>query len=120
MELDDSHQLCLSGDNGSGDVFGLWLPSRTLTTGAIVQTGQIFKPDGLALASLSLGALLLARTAHYLLMLDADPSALDALDLPEARRSLEPDDDTWQAILKWADPKETGHFGRSLRSAARS
>jgi hypothetical protein len=97
-------QLCLAGDNGSGDLFGLWLPSRTPMQGAVVQTGEIFALDGLALAATSLESFLLAKTAYYLLLLEADVGALDALGLPHALRSTDPDDETWRDVLKWADP----------------
>jgi hypothetical protein len=97
------NELLLAGDNGAGLVFGLWLPSRNAETGAVVQTGEIFEPRCLAVAATSLTALLLARTAYYLLLLEAS-EALEVLHLPAALRTSNPDEETWLAILKWVDP----------------
>jgi hypothetical protein len=97
-------ELQLAGDNGAGSVFGLWLPSRNAMTAAVVQTGEIFEPQCLAVAATSLTTLLLARTAFYLLVLEL-PKALEPLQLPAALRDSSPDDKTWLAILNWADPR---------------
>ena len=114
-------QLCLAGDNGAGGVFGLWRPSRSATSCAVVQTGEVFESDCLALAATSLEAFLLARTAYYLLLLEADADALDVLALPEPIRASDPDGETWQAVLAWADPARPNSpddpFNARLRAA---
>jgi hypothetical protein len=47
----------------------------------------------------------MARSAYYLLLLDARPEALDALSLPQNLRTSNPDQRTWRAIVQWADPR---------------
>jgi hypothetical protein len=101
-------ELWLAGDNGAGEPFGLWLPAATDGTAPVVSIGQIFEPECLAVAGSSLLAFLLARTAYYLLLCEAPSEALDAIGLPLALRAKSPDDDTWLAIGRWADPARPG------------
>jgi hypothetical protein len=63
--------------------------------------------DPYALAGTDLAPFLKGRTAYYLILLDADPSALDALGVPEPLRvqAEEADNDLYYALREWADPE---------------
>jgi hypothetical protein len=101
-------ELWIAGDNGQGEPFGLWLPAATREAAPIVAVGQTFKPECLAVVGSSLEAFLLSRTAYYLLLYGAPPEALDAIGLPEELRAEDPDEETWIAIGRWADPARPG------------
>lgn len=110
-------ELWLAGDNGQGEPFGLWLPAATRHTAPVVAIGEIFEPKCLAVAGSSLNAFLLSRTVYYLLLCGATSEALDAIGLPAALRAESPDDDTWLAIGRWADPGRPGPSDHPHRAA---
>lgn len=100
-------QLLVFGDNGAGDVFGLWLAETSATTGPVVQVGEVFEDECLAVIGDTLPAFLAGWTAYYLLLDGGDhESALDALGVPPPLRSLPDDgsDEEFYARLSWASP----------------
>ena len=101
-------ELVLFGHNGAGDVFGLWL-DRTVAekpTAPVVEVGEIFEPDCLALAGTSFARFLVGWTAYYTLLCGRNEAVLDRIGLPEALRFAEEDldDEAFTAIRRWADP----------------
>jgi hypothetical protein len=102
-------ELLIFGGDGTGDQFGMWLPTARDAQPLIVQVGEIFEERSFAIVGDDLPGFLLARTAFYLLSFadDEDTSAgLDALDLPDRLRALpsDGDDDVYYELLAWANP----------------
>ena len=104
-------QLWVAGDNGEGDLFGLWVPSTDATGRAIVALGQIFRAGTgcMAVTGSHLERFLLLRTSCLLLLCDGPAAALDALAIPPEIRADELNDETRTAIEQWADPSRPGH-----------
>jgi hypothetical protein len=103
-------ELLIFGGDGTGDQFGIWLPTARDARPLIVQVGEIFEERSFAIVGDDLPGFLLARTAFYLLSFaeDEDTSAgLAALDLPDRLRELpaDGDDDTYFELLAWANPE---------------
>ena len=106
-------ELWIAGDDGSEDHFGLWLPCATEETAPVVQMGEIFEDDNLALAGSSLQPFLAANSAYLLLSSEATPPlALDALEVPSELRFTFSGEESWHAtaIFRWADPAGPGNF----------
>ena len=102
-------ELLVFGGDGTGDQFGIWLPTARDARPLIVQVGETYDERSLAIVGDDLPGFLLARTAFYLLSFadDDDTSAgLDELDLPRELRALpaDGDDDTYFELLAWANP----------------
>ena len=102
-------ELLIFGGDGSGDQFGIWLPTARDARPLIVQVGEIYGDDR-NLVGDDLPSFLHAWTAYYLLSFseDEDTSAgLAALELPGRLRALPPDgdDDTYFELLAWANPE---------------
>ena len=76
-------ELWIAGDDGLEDHFGLWLPCATEEKAPVVQTGEIFEDDNLALAGGSLRPFLAANSAYLLLSSEATPPL--ALDIGRNR-----------------------------------
>jgi hypothetical protein len=93
-------ELVVFGDNGSDDSFGLWLPRgrRDDDPAPVIQIAEV--GDGFAVAGTSLVPFLTGWSAYYLLLLEADRSALSALGVPQRLWDAEPD----EKIFAWADP----------------
>lgn len=97
-------EVVVIGNDGAGDIFGLWLPEEDERP-LVVTIGAIFEPGCMGIAGQDLNAFLRARTAYYLLPPDeATTAGLDALDVPAELRHLDPDDTTWAQINEWASP----------------
>ena len=97
-------EVVLIGDDGDGDIFGLWLPEEEERP-LVVTVGAIFEPGCMGVAGEDVNAFLRARTAYYLLPPDETTTAgLDALEVPVELRSGDPDDTTWTKINEWASP----------------
>lgn len=100
-------ELCVAGGDGEGNQLGLWLPAKTDETAPVVELGQRCTSHCLTIVGSSLSAFLLHRTVYFLLCYGSDPpptAAFDALDVPQALRSLETLSDSWDAVAHWADP----------------
>jgi hypothetical protein len=102
-------ELLIFGDNGAGDVFGLWLPTARDAQPLIVQMGEIFEERSLAIVGDDLPSFLLAHSAYYLLTFAEDDDvddALAAIGLPDNLRELDLDDgdEAYFELLSWANP----------------
>lgn len=75
-------ELVVFGSDGSDGLFGLWLPKGRSPDAQvpILEIGE--GGEGFALAGTDIVSFLMARTAQYLLVLEADTGALDALAFP--------------------------------------
>jgi hypothetical protein len=103
-------ELVVFGDNGQGDLFGVWLPggdddARPL----VVEVGGVFEPETLAVVGTDLAAFLTGWSAYYLLLVTPEhdtAAGLDALGVPDELRTpgAELDDDDMAALLAWASP----------------
>jgi hypothetical protein len=100
--------LVVFGGDGCGDPFGIWAPPGGGSTPLIVKVGAIFELGCMAVVGTSFSRFLLGRTAYYLLLDDTDPSCLDLLGVPQSLRTSDPDDATYEAIVRWADPELPG------------
>jgi hypothetical protein len=99
-------EVVVFGGDGSDALFGLWLPKgRTPDAPAPVIELDV-SGDPYALVGTDLARFLKGRTAYYLILIEADPSALDALGVPKKLRvpGSEADDDLFYALREWADP----------------
>ena len=99
-------EIVVFGGDGSDALFGLWLrKGRTARSPAPVIELDI-SGEPYALVGTDLARFLKGRTAFHLSLSEADPSALDALDVPENLRvsADEVDDDLFYALRRWADP----------------
>lgn len=100
-------QLLVIGDNGAGDVFGLWLGDDDATPAPVIQVGEVFEDACMAVVGDDLTSFLAGWSAYYLLLSgEGHESALDALGVPAAFRSLPGNgsDDEFYARLAWASP----------------
>jgi len=97
-------ELVIFGNNGSDDLFGLWMPQGIAGKAQIpvIMVGEIFTPRCMAVVGTSLASFLKAWSAFYI---QNDPDdigdALDALGVPSELRNWEPD---MSALFAWADP----------------
>ena len=103
-------ELLIFGDNGAGDVFGIWLPTARDAQPVIVQVGEIFEERSFAIVGDDLSSFLLAHSAFYLLSFAEDEdvdAALAAIGLPEHLRELdlEDGDEAYFELLLWANPE---------------
>ena len=103
-------ELLIFGGDGTGDQYGIWLPTARDAQPLIVQVGEIFEERSFAIVGDDLPSFLLARTAFYLLSFseDEDTSAgLAALALPDSLMGLpaDGDEDTYFELLAWANPE---------------
>ncbi len=98
-------EVVVIGNNGAGDIFGLWLP-KVEERPLVVTIGAIFEPGCMGIAGQDLNAFLRARTAYHLLLPadDTMTAGLDALDVPVELRSQDPDDTMFTQMLNWASP----------------
>jgi hypothetical protein len=126
-------ELLIFGDDGSGDQFGIWLPTARDAQPLIVQVGEIYGDDrNLAIVGEDIPSFLLARTAYYLLLLrdeEETGAAIAQLDLPEHLQELGDGDDDFFELLAWAspglpdprpDPYERGLTAAEVGSLARA
>jgi hypothetical protein len=99
-------ELRVFGDNGAGDLFGLWLPPGRSTERAVpvITVGGVFKPRCMAIAGTDLARFLTTRTAYYLMVCECESEALDLLEVPMSLRTDVPGDETFAALTRWADP----------------
>lgn len=98
------------GGNGAGDQFGLWYPLGAPADGLtpVVQIGSIFEPACLALTGTDLPHFLLAWSGYYVVITEAPPEALDALELPHTLRHIS-EDGSLAPYFRWADPSLPDH-----------
>lgn len=97
-------EVVVIGDDGAGDIFGLWLPDEEEHP-LVVTIGAVFEPGCMGIAGQDVNAFLRARTAYYLLPPDDTTTAgLDALDVPVELQPPDPDDTAWTQINVWASP----------------
>jgi hypothetical protein len=98
------------GGNGSEETFGIWLPETPGTPfdHPILDTGEIFDAESLAVVGTSLLPFLYYWTAYYVTLYEGETAALDALGLPEPLRS-DPYDVDMPALCAWADPNLPDH-----------
>lgn len=103
-------ELLIFGGDGSGDQFGIWLPTARDARPLIVQVGEIYGDErNLAIVGDDLPSFLHAWTAYYLMLLSDEQEtdeALAALDLPEHLRELAGDgDDDLFELIAWMNPE---------------
>jgi hypothetical protein len=102
-------ELLIFGDNGAGDVFGIWLPTTRDAQPVIVQVGEIFEERSFAIVGDDLSSFLLAHSAYHLLSFAEDEdvsAALAAIGLPEHLRESDlEDDEIYFELLLWANPE---------------
>ncbi len=98
-------ELLVIGDDGSEDLYGLWLPAMTEQASPVVVVGAVFEPGCMAVAGTSLFPFLRAQLAQSLLLGGGPEEALDALGVPADLRDPEADEDALHLeLLAWADP----------------
>jgi hypothetical protein len=106
-------ELVVFGDNGGDESFGLWLPTSRSTTDPvpvieIAEGGEaaleLEERDGFAVIGTGLPNFLTSWSAYYLLLLEAETAALEALSVPESFWNREADDSLMNDLLAWADP----------------
>jgi len=101
-------ELVVFGDNGSDDLFGVWLPRDGAPEAPhpIICVGSIFEAGSFAVYGTDLPRFLRAWCGFYLLAFAEEPCpALDALGLPMNIREGERDsDEAFAACFAWADP----------------
>jgi hypothetical protein len=66
---------------------------------------ELEERDGFAVIGTDLPKFLTSWSAYYLLLLEADTAALEALGVPERFWTREPDDSLMSDLLAWADPR---------------
>lgn len=96
-------ELLLFGDDGGESQFGLWISERERNMDDCPVIELSIENGAMAIAGTGLCCFLKGRTAYHLQAEDAAES-LDALGLPEALHSENPDDGVFSRIIKWADP----------------
>jgi len=102
-------ELVVFGDDGSDDLFGLWLPADGPARGLVVQMAEGFDDASLAVVGTDLAGFLRAWTAFYVLVagdFDGSAAALDVLGVPPALRAAgeSASEDELRALLAWASP----------------
>jgi SMI1 / KNR4 family (SUKH-1) len=101
-------EILVFGDDGSDSLFGIWIPAthNPIYQHPILEIGEIFEPQCMAIVGTGLLSFLLGRTAFYLMVYGAGLSALDAIDLPESLRVPEDEQDSelFARLYHWADP----------------
>lgn len=110
-------EVVVFGGDGSEAGFGIWLPRGRI--GAAVPVVEIGEGGGgLALVGTDLPPFLRGWTAYYLVLIEADPTALEALSLPHDLRipAEEADDALFAALRKWADPSLPNHDADPYKS----
>jgi hypothetical protein len=107
-------ELVIFGDNGGDESFGLWLPTSRSPADPvpvieIAEGGEaaveVEERDGFAVVGTDLPKFLAGWSAYYLLLLEADTAALEALRVPERFWNREADDLLMSDLLAWADPQ---------------
>src|SRR2546427_493444 len=100
-------ELLMFGDNGGDEQFGLWLPQRSRTQAPVpvIEEGEVFEPNCMAVAATSFVRFLIARTAYHLMGSGGETGALDFLGVPSTMRSDDPNHETLTALVQWADPE---------------
>ncbi len=99
------NQLIMFGDNGSDDLYGIWIPYCNNPTYAhpVIEIGEIFEPGCMAIAGTGLIPFLVSQTAFYLQLLEAKSTLLDTMELPLSLRFDDFDEKKIAQIRKWAD-----------------
>jgi hypothetical protein len=104
-------ELVVFGDNGSDEVFGLWLPvgADTSSQHPVIEVAEVFdKPEALAVVGTDLCRFLRAWTAFYTLMYvrkgKVERTALDVLGVPEELRAQVDEDTQFRRLFAWSDP----------------
>ena len=97
-------ELVVFGNNGADDSFGLWLPRgrRDDDPAPVIKIGE--GGEGFAVAGTSLVPFLTGWSAYYLLLLEADGSALSALGVPQRLWDAKLDEELFAELVGWADP----------------
>jgi hypothetical protein len=97
-------ELVVFGDNGSDDSFGLWLPRKRQEDdpAPVIQIAE--GGEGFAVAGTSLVPFLTGWSANYLLLLEADRSALSVLGVPQRLWDAKLDEELFAELVGWADP----------------
>lgn len=112
-------EVLIYGDFGGDGLLGIWLPETHNPTyiHPVLEIGEIFEPKCMALLGTSVLPFLLGWTAHYLLLLEADVKALDAIELPTSLRVQpdELDENLFAELRKWADPKLLDYYPNPYR-----
>lgn len=101
-------EVLVFGDDGSDSLFGIWLPEarHPKFEHPVLEIGTIFGPQCMAVVGTGFLPFLYGWTTFYLMLLEADSMALDAIELPASLRvrSDELDDEVFARLRKWADP----------------
>jgi hypothetical protein len=100
-------ELVMLGSNGSESWYGIWLPVEGNHRPVVVEVGEGFERDALAIVGDDLASFLAGHCAYYLLLYLGDGfdlvPALDALGVPEVLRRAD-DEDLYFDLLTWANP----------------
>ena len=99
-------EVVVFASDGSDMLFGLWLPKGRPPDAPAPVVELEIAGGPIALVGTDLVRFLKARTAYYLIIIEADPAALGAVGVPEKLRvsAYDADDDVFYALRKWADP----------------
>jgi hypothetical protein len=102
-------EVVVIGGNGGDEQFGVWLPAAHPASPRpipVLEIGELFGDPPFAIAGTTITRFLRGWSAYYLMLLEADDTSLDALDVPlELRRQPdELDDDAFADVFRWADP----------------
>jgi len=96
------------GNNGGDEQPGIWLPEvqGSAFKHPILEIGEIFEPQSMAILATDLESFLVGWTAYYSMLCEADSSALDMLGVPDTLRfkSDDLDGEVFARLRQWADP----------------
>lgn len=98
------NDLVVFAMNGSGDVYGLWLPKGRKARPAVVQVAQLMEPESMVIEATNFEIFLKVQTAFYLIAAD-EPTPLLKVGLPRTLRFREGTDKLMADLRRWADPK---------------
>ncbi len=107
-------ELVLFGDNGQFEYFGFWVVGPVQQKRWPVLHVGISDEPAIAILATDFERFLLGWSAYYALVCEESQEVLDALCLPMELRSSDPDDATFAAVWRWADPGYPQSLGRDL------
>nr|WP_290668306.1 SMI1/KNR4 family protein [Ardenticatena sp.] len=100
-------EVIVFADDGQGNLFGLWFPKEGIGRPLIVEIGEIFEEDCMAIIGTSFTAFLRGWSAYHMLLLEMPDEAPKTLDVPQRfmrKRGTWLNDEDYETLMCWANP----------------
>ena len=100
-------EVIVFGDDGQGDLFGVWLDREGIGRPLIVEIGEIFEEGCMAVTGTSLRGFLWGLSAFHALSFGGPDEALRSLGIPKGfmgKFGGSLDDRDYEELMRWSNP----------------